>query len=558
MKTKYKLIKTSDDIEINMLQNRNLTKEEANSLLNPTKKMVEDTSHYKNLNNGIDMYLKTIEEGGLIATLVDVDADGYLSSSIAYQFTVDELGYENMVYIIKDNKAHGLTDELIDKLSKSDVKLLIIPDAGSENYKLLKQVSELDINVLILDHHIIEFTQEEQQSLHNVVIVNNQDGQVENIYLSGTGVTYKFFKEVAKIKKIKLGNKYIDLVALSLITDVCDMKMSYENRYFLSEGSKISKITNDFIGFVATKLKKKKRDKFTITDFGFQLGPKINSIIRYGTIEEKEMLFNALIGCTDTIEGLTYQEMTYKTGDRYQRNQRNAVNEIVPQLQDIIEKNHLDTNPVIFIDVTDVVNSNIRGLVCNKLIDKYKRPVMVSSLDNGYYAGSSRGYETEQLSDFKEFCEQTNLFEYLKGHANAHGHKIKKENVPLFLDYCKNTLDIQHNSQIEIEGIYNREIPLEDLLCISEYEELWCNQISIPKYLLTDVCITEKDIERTGNSTYVIKLGEIAYIKEFGSLVRYQNILDAIEENGGKLSVDILVEFRKGRKSYAKIIDIEW
>lgn len=558
MKTKYKLLKISDDIEINMLQNRNLTKEEANNLLNPTQKMVEDISHYKNLDNGIDMYLKTIEEGGLIATLVDVDADGYLSSSIAYQFTVDELGYENMVYIIKDNKAHGLTNELVDKLSKSDVKLLIIPDAGSENYKLLKKVSELDINVLVLDHHIIEFTQEEQQSLHNVVIVNNQDGQVQNTYLSGTGVTYKFFKEVAKRKKIKLGNRYIDLVALSLITDVCDMKMSYENRYFLSEGSKISKITNDFIKFVATKLKKKKRDKFTITDFGFQLGPKINSIIRYGTMDEKELLFNALIGCTDKINGLTYQEMTYKVGDRYQRNQRNAVNEIVPRLQDIIEENQLDTNPVIFIDVTDVVNSNIRGLVCNKLIDKYKRPVMVSSLDNGYYAGSSRGYETEQLSDFKDFCEQTNLFEYLKGHANAHGHKIKKEKLPIFLEYCKNNLSIVNETQIEIEGIYNREIPLEDLLCISEYEELWCNQISIPKYLLTDVCITEKDIERTGNSTYVIKLGEIAYIKEFGSLVRYQNILDAIEENGGKLSVDILVEFRKGRKSYAKIIDIEW
>lgn len=558
MKNKYKLLKISDDIEINMLQNRNLTKEEANNLLNPTQKMVEDISHYKNLDKGIDMYLKTIEEGGLIATLVDVDADGYLSSSIAYQFTVDELGYENMVYIIKDNKAHGLTEELVDKLSKSDVKLLIIPDAGSENYELLKQVSDMDINVLVLDHHIIEFTQEEQRSLHNVVIVNNQDGQVQNTYLSGTGVTYKFFKEVAKRKKIKLGNRYIDLVALSLITDVCDMKMSYENRYFLSEGSKISKITNDFIKFVATKLKKKKRDKFTITDFGFQLGPKINSIIRYGTMDEKELLFNALIGCTDKINGLTYQEMAYKVGDRYQRNQRNAVNEIVPRLQDIIEENQLDTNPVIFVDVTDVVNSNIRGLVCNKLIDKYKRPVMVSSLDNGYYAGSSRGYETEQLTDFKEFCEQTNLFEYLKGHANAHGHKIKKENVPLFLDYCKNTLDVQNNSQIEIEGIYNKEIPLEDLLCISEYEEFWCNQISIPKYLLTDVFITEKDIERTGNSTYVIKLGEIAYIKEFGSLVRYQNILDAIEENGGKLNVDILVEFRKGRKAYAKIIDIEW
>ena len=547
----YKILQNSEDIEMNMLQNRNLTKEEVNNLLVPTKKMVENISNYKNLDIGIGMYLNAIEERKQIATLVDVDADGYLSSAIAYNFTIDEMNYDNIVFILKDTKEHGLTDEIVDKLYTSNVKLLIIPDAGSENYELLKKVSDFGIDILVLDHHIIEITQEQQEALHNVVIVNNQDGQVENKYLSGTGVTYKFFNQVANRKGIKLKNKYIDCVAVSLITDVCNLKLSYENRYFLNEGSKPSKITNPFIKFFVKKLKKGK-SKFTITEIGFDIGPKINSIIRYGSIEEKEILFNSLIGCDELIDGITYQEMAYKVGGKYQRSQRNAVKQIVPVIQEEIENNKLGNNSVIFVDSTDIIKSNIRGLVCNKLIDIYKRPVMVLTLEDGYYSGSARGYG--QL-DFKDFCEKTNLFEYCKGHSKAFGVSIKKENVPLFLDYCNKVLEVNDNEEVIIEKVYNEEIPLEDLLVVSEYEELWCNQIKAPVYLLTDVYLDSNSIKRTGNSTYVIKIGDITYVKEFCSLARYNDILQAIEQEG-KLKVDILVQFRKGKKAYAKVLDI--
>ena len=116
----YEILQNSEDIEMNMLQNRNLTKEEAYNLLNPTKKMVENISNYINLDIGIDMYLSAIEEGKQIATLIDVDADGYLSSTIAYNFTVDEMNYDNVVFILKDTKEHGLTDEIVDKIKAID------------------------------------------------------------------------------------------------------------------------------------------------------------------------------------------------------------------------------------------------------------------------------------------------------------------------------------------------------------------------------------------------------------------------------------------------------
>lgn len=555
---KIKLNKTTEDIKTNMLTNRGLTVEEVNNLLNPTKKMVESISHY-NVEKGIDMYLNSIKNNELIATLVDVDADGYCSSSIVYQVTTDEFGYENIVYILQDGKIHGLTRKVVDKLLNSDVKLLIIPDAGSDNIKLLKEISTHGISVLILDHHIIELPMDELNSLHNIVLVNCQNGIVENKYLSGTGVTYKFFSEVAKKQGIKLRSKYLDLVALSLITDVCDMKFSFENRYYLSQGSKISKITNPLIELFKEKLKKKSKDKFSITEFGFEIGPKINAIIRYGTLEEKEILFNAMIGVEELLPNKkTYQQETYTIGSRYQRIQRESSKEIIPLLNDIVEETKANEKPVIFIDGTDIVPKEIKGLLCNKMLDIYKKPIMISTLDNGIYSGSSRSIKTEQLSDFKSFCEKSQLFEWVRGHNNAHGHKIKKENIPKFLEYCDNNLDMQEYQE-EVENIYVNEIPLEDVVEIANYEELWCNQIEPPKYLLKGVCLTPESIVRAGSSTYNIIIGDVKFTKEFGSLAWYNEVLDEISKTG-LLNVELIVEFRqqKNKQPYAKIIEMRW
>ena len=47
-------------------------------------------------------------------------------------------------------KAHGLSDDVT---IPSDVKLLIIPDAGTNDTEQCKALSEYGMNILILDHH---------------------------------------------------------------------------------------------------------------------------------------------------------------------------------------------------------------------------------------------------------------------------------------------------------------------------------------------------------------------------------------------------------------------
>lgn len=259
----------SEDVEKNMLEIRDLTKKEALSLLLASGEFEESVEHYKNLNKGIDFLLNAMANDENIAIKIDDDTDGFMSSALMYQVIYDDFEYENITYILNNKKKHGFELNKLDSLIENDIKLLIMPDSGSTDIEPLQALTNKGIKVLILDHHEIEIKDKLHDIEDNIALINNQDGNVENIYLSGCGVTYKFCKELVECCDGDIGNKYLDLVACSLVSDVCDLKYSYENRYYLNKGSKISNITNLFYQKWLVIWGKIKKINFLLKTLGF-------------------------------------------------------------------------------------------------------------------------------------------------------------------------------------------------------------------------------------------------------------------------------------------------
>ena len=54
----------------------------------------------------------------------------------------------NIKYVVHPNKAHGIPTNLI-----KDEKLIIVPDASSNEYEIHKELKEKGIDVLVIDHH---------------------------------------------------------------------------------------------------------------------------------------------------------------------------------------------------------------------------------------------------------------------------------------------------------------------------------------------------------------------------------------------------------------------
>lgn len=557
IRDKVSLISVSDDIEENMLELRDLTKKEALGLLLADKGCEEDIENYKNLNKGIDFLLNAMANNLNIAIQVDPDMDGYFSASLIYQVIYDDFEYENITYILNDERKHGFQIDKIESLVENDIGLLIIPDGGSVEFAPLEAVVNKGIQVLILDHHIIEIGDELESIEDSVALINNQDGRVENIFLSGCGVTYKFAKELISCCDGNIGNKYLDLVAASLISDVCDMKYSYENRYYLNEGSKISNITNPFLIEMAKSMKKSKKDKFTIEDFGFSIAPIINATIRMGKKEDKENLFNALIGVDDLIahrgKTISYPSKARLIGASLQKRQKEEKVKIAEMVKEEIEKEGFQNNTVIvYIDREKKINESLRGLTCNQLLDYYERPILLGSIDkNGFIRGSARGYGE---MNFKYICEETGLFEYTRGHDNSFGFSIKEENIKSFIDRINKNVVIKERN-IDIEYIYDNFIPNEDIKKIVSYENLWCHNIKAPLYLLKNATFKVKNITKIGNSTYKFENDNVTIYKYFCSKKAFQELIDNTQEDE-TITLDVLVEFRY--KYGKKIIVKEW
>ena len=78
----------------------------------------------------------------------------------------------------------------------------------------------------------------------------------------------------------------------------------------------------------------------------------------------------------------------------------------------------------------------VSGLLGNKLLEKYQKPILVLKDAGDTYAGSMRAIGVD---DFKEICNESGLAR-CDGHELAAGIAIKKDNMYAFISYIEETL----------------------------------------------------------------------------------------------------------------------
>lgn len=116
---------------------------------------------------------------------MDVDTDGYTSAAALYNYLI--ITFPNMInkidFIHHSAKEHGIiiNDNILNKYN-----LIIVPDAGTNDFEQQKILKENGIDLIILDHHQLE---KEIISNDNFALVNNQESKnYSNKMLSGVGI----------------------------------------------------------------------------------------------------------------------------------------------------------------------------------------------------------------------------------------------------------------------------------------------------------------------------------------------------------------------------------
>ena len=408
--------------------------------VNPTDKYVtRETAFLANdgVKESMKMLKKNVKEKNKISVLVDADQDGYSSAALMFRFLRDDLQHKNINFIIHDDKKHGLTEGIMEKVLKDKPDLLIIPDAASNDVDNLKVLFKEGISIIVIDHHDID---KKLDSDIPVYVLNNQTMINVNKELTGVGMVYLYCKTYCYLYSLNIDvDKYLDLVSLGQTGDMSDLA-DKELRYYITKG--LSNINNRFIK--ETLKKKNKPEEPSSRDLSFSIISMVNSVTRVGTIKEKELLFEAFINDSEEIQEIEVRKKNKKTGKIDTIKTEMTVEEValkesekVKNRQDRLKrelsndiKQKLDyTQPILIGIIEENDKGSVNGVIANALLSENNKPVLVLTRGEDSFYGSARGYEP-YIESFKDWCLETGLFTLAQGHANAFGVVIPEENMP--------------------------------------------------------------------------------------------------------------------------------
>jgi single-stranded-DNA-specific exonuclease len=380
------------------------------------------------MEEGITMLYNHLTRGSNLYLVVDSDVDGYSSAAIMYNFIKELRPDIHIEYYIHPEKEHGVVPSTV----PFGTGLVIIPDAGSNQYEELQELQERNVDVLILDHHLVE---DRQLFVHpSVVIINNQiSPQFPNKSLSGAGVVYKFVQAYLQTHPAHFTyEKYSDLAMFGILSDMM-LITELDNNYIIRKG--LGSVKNKMM---LALLKKQSYSVSSTTnpniiDIVFYVTPVVNGTIRMGSLQEKMNLFEGFVD-QNNVEifsrewrGETINENLYDRIARESYNIKEKQNRItlktMERICEAIEKDKLYENQIIVYktskaDINDVPKA-LTGLVAMKILQKYNRPTLILRPTNNdgkwIFRGSGRGKKAEGFLSFKDFLSGSGLVEYAQG-----------------------------------------------------------------------------------------------------------------------------------------------
>lgn len=501
MKVKLKGSNDSNIIK-RICDNRNIDYSILEEYLCPDVSYTKNPFIYKNMELAIKLYLSSIKSNKRIGVLVDSDCDGFCSAATLVNYSKDVLNFNNFRYFIHSKKAHGLTPEIMNEVLNSDIEVLIIPDAGSNDYEEHRILNLEGIAVIVLDHHLSE------RYSNNAIVINNQLDPLGNKSLSGAGIVLKFLEAIDLELNIKKAQDYLDLVAVAIVAD-CIKIDNPETRYYVQKG--MATRNNELISSLYRPGKVINYDSIS-----FEVAPIINAFSRVATYNERVELFQALIGNNETRSIIiNNQELEIdligyinKLGNTVKNRQTSIVNHALKSKETKILTDDL---PITICILGDNTAKDVTGLLANKLVDEYKKPCMVIYLKDGVYKGSGR--TTETFNNFKDFLINTDKFIFCEGHQEAFGLAIEQDKLDSFIRSIENIDLGEDHIYYSVDGIYKDTVSAWDILQISQLNNSYCRGFERPQFYIELTKPVEIEIIGIKQNTIRIKHDTITYIK---------------------------------------------
>jgi len=380
--------------------------------LNAGYDSLTDIPHFstmKDMTKGAKRIAKAIRNKEQIFCVADYDADGVCSGATCVSF-FNDIGYP-IEWLIPDRfkDGYGVSPSVLDRIGEVDVIFTV--DNGIMAHDAALVCKNRGIDLIITDHH----TAGTHIPDCYAVIDPKQDACPYAFKdASGCFVAWMFCCAI----KHELGldtnmGKYLDLVALSTVTDV--MPLVGINRHILKYGMrKINELKRPFFKALAMSLGK---EDFSYEDLGFQVGPRINAA---GRLKNASLAVEALLAS----ESEAQQHVQLLSDINQQRKEMQSV--MLEEVM-VLAKGQKD-----FVVIhLESLHEGIVGIVAAKVAETIGYPtIILTTAEDGLLKGSGRTVGVVNI--FALANENSQYLEKFGGHAGACGLSLRAENLDAF------------------------------------------------------------------------------------------------------------------------------
>ena len=404
-----------------LLLNRGIQSlDEAKLFFNPTEEHFHDPFLLNDMRKAVEMVFEHIEKDNHILIYGDYDVDGTTSTSILY-LTLRKMGARVTYYIPRREEGYGLSKKGIDSAKQVGISLIITCDCGITAHEEVELAMTNGIEVIITDHHEVVG---ELPKAAAVIDPKRLDSRYPYRNLSGTGVSFKFVQAIRKHQDEEnwYASEFYDLAALGTAADI--VPLTGENRVIVSLGLPVI-FKGERVGLRALlRSSGFKKDRLTVNDVVFKFGPRINAVGRMGEAREAAELFT-------TNDPERAAELARKF--EILNTERRAIDQKTFQEaeEQLLERYNPDQlcGAVLY---ADNWHQGVIGIVASRITEKYHRPAVMISLDDGLGRGSGRSIPGFNLHEALKECSE--LLIGFGGHEQAGGLTIKRSNLQEFVD----------------------------------------------------------------------------------------------------------------------------
>jgi single-stranded-DNA-specific exonuclease len=369
----------------------------------------------RDLKKAVERIRLAIERQEKILIYGDYDVDG-TTAVVILRKALEMMGARTTYHIPRRFvDGYGMKADVVKEAASDGVTLIISVDTGIKAFDVVDTANALGLDCIITDHHLPE------SDLPKAIAILNpkrSDCTYPDKHLCGVGVAFKLIQALFKqTDKERFLLSFLKIVAIGTVADV--VPLVGENRVFVKIGLEGLQVPANFGLKSLIEICGLNSRVITSSDIGFRLAPRINAVGRMGGGGQVVELFAS---ADEEQSRVLAQEM-----DRLNRERQLIEEQIFRLAQDRFSAEPALARQWVIVLEGEGWHRGVIGIVATKVSEKYHRPVLVVSTENGIGYGSGRSPKNFNLLTALGSC--ADLFDRFGGHAQAAGFQIPTRHV---------------------------------------------------------------------------------------------------------------------------------